>query len=82
MILNLLINALKFTFIGSIEITANESSNNKIRLSIKDTGIGIPYNKQSKIFNLFGSSECSNEKKKVGGAGLGLTISNKVFSNY
>jgi PAS domain S-box-containing protein len=82
-ILNLLSNALKFTengqIIFSISVLENiKKSENIIRFSVKDTGIGIKKINQSHIFNAF-SQEDSSTTRKFGGTGLGLSICNQLL---
>lgn len=78
---NLLGNAFKFTEEGSITIKAHASQGfgKKIMLKIdvRDTGIGIPKDKQYLIFKEFTQADVYTEKK-FGGHGLGLTISKKL----
>ncbi|SNR34835.1 ATP-binding protein [Lutibacter flavus] len=70
---NLIKNALKFTFKGAIEI--NYSSHNEyVEFWIKDTGIGIPLDKQATIFNEFVQADFSHSSG-FEGTGLGLSIS-------
>lgn len=81
-LINLLGNAAKFTEKGEIElkieiIKLNEHTNT-FRFSVRDTGVGIKKEKQSKIFDAF-SQEDTSTTKKYGGTGLGLTISNKLL---
>lgn len=76
-LLGLASNALKFTEQGSIDISAKtvHKENKKITIEfrVKDTGIGIPKDKQEKIFDLF--EQASNEMtRKFGGTGIGLSI--------
>lgn len=71
-ILNLLSNAIKFTEIGGITIRTSFDGE-FLELSVKDTGIGIPKNEQSKLFTAFGRLENSDN---ITGVGLGLMISN------
>jgi len=72
---NLLSNAIKFTSSGK-KIELNISyNNNKLLISIKDEGIGIPKNRQELIFNAFSQADISTTRK-FGGTGLGLSISN------
>ena len=82
-LINLLTNAIKFTHVGSIDLTisALEVQKNKsiLRFSVKDTGIGIRKSNQKIIFQAF-SQEDSSTTKKFGGTGLGLTISNQLLS--
>jgi PAS domain S-box-containing protein len=81
-LVNLLGNASKFTDKGEIELKIHslESHENHtlVRFEVRDTGIGIHPDKQTKIFEAF-SQEDSSTTKKYGGTGLGLTISNKLL---
>jgi signal transduction histidine kinase/DNA-binding response OmpR family regulator len=75
---NLISNAIKFTHEGYILITAEEvkeapTDKIKIKLSVKDTGIGIPDNKLKIIFEKFSQADVSTTRK-FGGTGLGLSI--------
>lgn len=79
---NLVGNALKFTKSGgvTVEISLLEQTSKTIRLkfSVKDTGIGIPKEKQSKVFESFTQSD-SYTSRKYGGTGLGLTITRQLI---
>src|SRR5690606_13963765 len=74
---NLVNNAVKFTEAGTIKITINKLGSSekgyRIFFSIKDTGIGIPEEMQSLIFEQFIQAE-SGTSRKYGGTGLGLSI--------
>jgi two-component system sensor histidine kinase RpfC len=74
---NLMGNAVKFTQEGSVTISAtvlqDDTKNSTIRFEVTDTGIGIPADKQSKIFESFTQADASTTRK-FGGSGLGLTI--------
>ena len=78
---NLLSNAVKFTSKGSIELIVKEisRSNKEINLSfiVRDTGIGIPSDKQEVIFESFKQAS-DDTTRKYGGTGLGLSISKKL----
>jgi signal transduction histidine kinase len=80
-LVNLLGNALKFTPAGSVLIRASVESSEtdriQIRFSVKDTGIGIPKEKQSVIFQPFAQADGSMTRK-YGGTGLGLSISMRL----
>ncbi|MUP37216.1 PAS domain-containing hybrid sensor histidine kinase/response regulator [Labilibaculum euxinus] len=69
---NLLDNALKFTHTGLIEM-GYTLQNNNIIIYVKDTGIGIHFEKQELIFERF-SQEEKKMSQTVGGLGLGLSI--------
>lgn len=76
---NLISNAIKFTTEGSVTMTIeNDASNpNHVLFKVKDTGIGIPPEKQSMIFEAFQQADGST-KRKYGGTGLGLSISREL----
>ncbi|MDQ0593657.1 signal transduction histidine kinase/CheY-like chemotaxis protein/CHASE3 domain sensor protein [Chryseobacterium ginsenosidimutans] len=81
-LINLLGNAVKFTEKGEIELKVEklrmDDKNIALRFSVRDTGIGIPVEKQKYIFNAF-TQENSSISKRYGGTGLGLTISNNIL---
>ncbi len=70
---NLLENALKFTFVGFVEL-GYKVEPNKVIIYVKDTGIGIRTESGKSIFERF-SQEEKGMSKKIGGLGLGLSIS-------
>ncbi|MBN9337537.1 MAG: response regulator, partial [Chryseobacterium sp.] len=76
---NLLSNAIKFTSEGSITLNIRKDPKNKesIIFSVKDTGIGIPEDKQNIIFEAFQQADGST-RRKFGGTGLGLSISREI----
>lgn len=82
-LINLVNNAIKFTKEGNvkIEITPLSKSTNKTELLFKviDTGIGIPEEKQQKLFKEFSQIDESMERK-YGGTGLGLAICKNLVS--
>lgn len=77
-ILNLISNAIKFTEDGNIIVRVrNSDASGGLLLSVSDTGIGIPKDKQQAIFESFTQAD-SSTTRKYGGTGLGLTISKKL----
>lgn len=74
-------NAIKFTSEGFIKVAANlimEKENLlTLEFSVQDTGIGIPFNAQEKIFESFTQANAENSRK-YGGTGLGLTITKNL----
>jgi signal transduction histidine kinase/DNA-binding response OmpR family regulator len=76
---NLLSNALKFTSQGSVQlkVTATKDQTDFINFAVKDTGIGIPSEKQALIFEAFQQADGST-RRKYGGTGLGLSISREL----
>lgn len=73
---NLLGNAIKFTKEGYIEFGVSLSAPNTIKFYVKDTGIGIPDDKLTYIFERFGQVDENKHEHK--GTGLGLSISSKL----
>jgi PAS domain S-box-containing protein len=79
---NLLSNALKFTNHGSINVLVREltrkGSQAKIEFTVSDTGIGIPKEKHSVIFDGF-TQASADTTRQYGGTGLGLAICKKLI---
>lgn len=76
---NLISNAIKFTEKGKVtlEIKINTDDDKIICFIVKDTGIGIPLEKQPLVFEAFQQADGST-KRKYGGTGLGLSISREL----
>ncbi len=76
-LMNLLSNAIKFTDEGSVAVTVHATEQTQdavwLRFSVKDTGIGIPLQKQQQIFERFRQAE-ADTTRRYGGTGLGLSI--------
>lgn len=80
-LINLLGNAIKFTHSGEIVILAEPEHETPthltVKFSVKDTGIGIPKERQAAIFERFTQADGSTTRR-FGGSGLGLTISQQL----
>jgi PAS domain S-box-containing protein len=76
-LINLLGNAVKFTHTGSIHVSCDVERLQKdicwVRIEVTDTGVGIPEEKLTTIFESFSQADAS-VTRKYGGSGLGLTI--------
>lgn len=80
-IMNLLINAIKFTPPGGkITIRASDDKD-QVKISITDTGIGIPEEKLKTIFDRFYQVDGSSSRK-YGGVGLGLSICKNIIDKH
>ena len=77
---NFLQNAIKFTLEGEITITSSVNSH-EVRVSVKDTGIGIQQKDVPKLFRKFGQLE-SAKLIAPGGTGLGLAISKMIVERH
>jgi len=84
-LMNLLGNAIKFTNNGTvylnIELLEETETNFQIHFEIRDTGIGIPEDKLSYIFESFTQAK-TDISRKYGGTGLGLAITKKLLKLY
>jgi PAS domain S-box-containing protein len=85
-LLNLVGNAIKFTEEGEIEVCVAHAScglasapraSIELQFSVRDTGIGIPPDKQTKIFQAFEQGDNSTTRR-YGGTGLGLSIASRL----
>ncbi|MDX9754288.1 MAG: response regulator [bacterium] len=82
-LVNLVGNAIKFTEQGEVELEVKladpcDGTSAALRFTIRDTGIGVPKEKQSLIFESFQQGDCSTSRR-YGGVGLGLSISSKLL---
>ena len=82
-LVNLISNAVKFTEAGEIAIEAAVESGRPdgvtIRCTVRDSGIGIPADRQQALFGAFTQAD-SSTTRKYGGTGLGLSISQQLVS--
>jgi PAS domain S-box-containing protein len=82
-LVNLIGNAIKFTEQGEVFVNVEEESHEAgvthMHFSVKDTGVGIPAEKQEKIFEAFSQADGSMARK-YGGSGLGLTICTRLVA--
>ncbi len=79
---NLVSNAIKFTSKGGVTLSLSVINKTKMKVAIKfiveDSGIGIPRDKQDKIFESFSQASTSTTRK-YGGTGLGLSITKRIL---
>jgi Amt family ammonium transporter len=81
-IVNLVGNALKFTKEGEVVLRVRSESTTarhaRLQFAVTDTGVGIPQQKQQRIFEAFGQAD-SGTTRQFGGTGLGLNISRQLI---
>ena len=80
-IINLVGNAIKFTERGEVALVVAVDKTSEgavfLRFSIRDTGVGVPLDKQQTIFDAFSQADVSTTRR-FGGTGLGLAISTRL----
>lgn len=78
-LINLMGNALRFTHDGSVVLAADVDANTgrPVRIYVRDTGIGIPRERQEAIFEPFEQADLATHRS-YGGTGLGLSISKAI----
>lgn len=78
---NLVSNAIKFTHAGSVEVRAELierlENSEKLRFSVRDSGIGLDQSQQSRLFRLY-SQAADSTARLYGGTGLGLAICKRL----
>jgi signal transduction histidine kinase/CheY-like chemotaxis protein len=80
-LLNLLNNARRFTERGSITVRASQEGET-VRVTVSDTGIGIPPDEQQEVFKEFHQLEAASRRARNGGSGLGLAISKRFIEMH
>jgi len=82
-LVSLIGNALKFTEHGEVDLEVavdeQDSDSSTLRFTVRDTGIGIPLEKQRSIFEPFTQADGSSTRR-YGGVGLGLAIASQLVS--
>jgi len=78
-LLNLVGNAVKFTEQGGVEVVASMTGDSAtLRITVTDTGIGIPADRQDRLFAEFAQVDTSTARR-FGGTGLGLAIAKRIL---
>lgn len=76
-LINLTTNAIKFTDYGEVGIYIKKIAQDRFRFEVKDSGIGLSREQQSKLFKSFSQAD-NTTTRKYGGTGLGLVISKQL----
>jgi signal transduction histidine kinase len=75
--INLVNNSIKFTEKGKVTMRVDQLDSEKVLITVKDTGIGIPTTQLETIFQEFSQVDTTSTRK-AGGTGLGLPISRRL----
>ncbi|GGL77164.1 sensor histidine kinase [Wenxinia marina] len=78
---NLLSNAMKFSNEGGTVTVSARPIGSRVRVSVRDRGVGIPEGAEDRVFGKFTQVD-SSEKRKVGGTGLGLNITKQIAERH
>lgn len=82
-VVNLVGNAMKFTEIGEVvlhvDVTSEDEDSVWLHVAVRDTGIGVPADKQDMIFDVFAQAD-SSTTRHYGGSGLGLAICSQLVA--
>src|SRR5690606_23896631 len=77
-LLNLISNAIKYNRTGgSVTVSCGKVDQNRIRVAVTDTGLGIPAEKQDQLFQPF--NRLGIESSQIQGTGIGLTITKSLI---
>jgi two-component system phosphate regulon sensor histidine kinase PhoR len=80
-LVNLIDNALKFTEEGEVRLSCAPEGTDKVRIEVSDTGVGIPEESLSRVFERFYVVDKSRSRK-LGGTGLGLAIAKHIVQSH
>ncbi len=78
---NLISNASKFSHKGGAVDISIKRIKDRVRIFVKDTGVGIPENAKERVFGRFSQVD-SSDQRRVGGTGLGMNISKKIVERH
>ena len=78
---NLISNASKFSHKGGAVDISVKRAGDRVRIYVKDSGVGIPENAKERVFGRFSQVD-SSDQRRVGGTGLGMNISKKIIERH
>ncbi len=78
---NVLSNAIKFSKPGDRVELSLEKSGDKVRILVRDYGVGIPENSHDKVFGRFTQVD-SSDQREIGGTGLGMSITKQILEGH
>ena len=77
-LVNLIGNAIKFTSLGCVDVEVTAIGKDELKITVRDTGIGIPHAAQAALFQKFTQADASTTRR-YGGTGLGLAICRQLI---
>ena len=78
---NILSNAIKFSNDGGDVEVGWQKMGKRVRIHVRDNGVGIPDGSHEKVFDKFSQLD-SSDQRKVGGTGLGMSISRQIVEHH
>ncbi len=78
---NMISNAAKFSFEGGEVVVGSAVRGDRVRIYVRDEGVGIPEGSREKVFERFTQLD-SSDQRRAGGTGLGLSISREIVQSF
>jgi CheY-like chemotaxis protein len=78
---NIVSNAIKFTERGSVTVHASLAQSDRLRIVVRDTGVGMTEDQVARVFDEFAQAD-SSTTRRFGGSGLGMAITRRLVDMF